>query len=164
MNIIFVLLIAILSPQCGDKTDFEVIKAESQNFAGGTVWSTSGTNYLIHLKAERKLRNVKILSVYVGKTKFDNINVNIDGIAADFSDVDKGDVLVLTFSKVINNRPDVQMPDELIPVQEEVPVAQENVEPPIQFSGDALVCYLEKGKKKYLEINKIERIKPLLRP
>ena len=164
MNIFFILIVAFLSPQCGKKADFSCVKAESQNFAGGTVWSTSGTNYFIHLKANRNLRNVKVVSVYVGKTKFDNIQASIDGIASDFADIDKGDLVVLTFSKLINNRPEVHMPDELIPVQEELPSHQENIETPYDYSGEALICYLERGKKKYMEIEIIEKLKPLLRP
>jgi hypothetical protein len=166
MELFIALMLLFSSPQCPDKSDFSIERAESQNFAGGTVWSPSGTNYTIELKATRKLRNVNVNMLWVGVQRFTEISVLHQGQATGFTDLSKGESIVLTFSHIIINRPDAESYDTEVPNVKTEHSSDEpaTIQPPIEYSGAALICYVEKGKKKYLEIPVFERKNPLLRP
>jgi hypothetical protein len=166
MELLIALVLIFSSPECRNKSDFSIERAEYQNFAGGTVWSPSGTNYTIELKATRKLKNVNVSMVWVGDQRFSEISVLHQGRTTGFTDLDKGESLILTFSHIIINRPEAETYDTDVPGDHAERSSDQPVtmKPPIEYSGAALICYLEKGKKKYLEIPVLDQKKPMLRP
>jgi hypothetical protein len=151
---------------CCEKQDFTVISARSQNFAGGTVWSPSGTNYSIVLKAERNLVNVRFLAVWTGQKRYTGIEAQCNGQNVEFSDISKGETISVSFTALRNNRP-VKNNDENaadIPDPADAAMFGDDTKPPVEFSGVALVCFLEKGKKKFLEIQEFEKLPAQMRP
>lgn len=170
LNLMEILLSALLmmsSVQCRTNNDFSFIRAEYQQFAGGTAWSSSGTNYTIQLKAERNLKNLKFLVIWVGQNSYIEIEALNSNQVIEFSDVDKGETITLKFSRVISNRTQNNPFFYEQPEPEESETRKEtdrNIKPPFEYSGAALISYVVKGKKNHFEVPEFVKIKPLMMP
>ncbi len=166
MKLVVSLLLIFLSSWFPEKSDFTVIRAQSQFFAGGTAWSPSGTNYTIELKAERNLTNVRFLAAWTGNKRYTAITATSNGKNVEFSDVSKGETILISFTALQSNRPqkDGDENTSSFPAPEDAVMYGDDTRPPIDFSGAALICYLEKGSKKFLEIPQFEKLKSQPRP
>jgi len=166
MEYFLALILLVMSPDCKSKNDFSIVRAESQSFAGGTVWSPSGTHYTVELKAERKLVNVKFLSVWIGEKRIVDIQAISNNTIVDFSDLSQGESVILTFSVVQTNHPPSEKNDtsEFGYTPDHPTTTGDDIQPPVKYSGAALISYLVKGKKMFLEIPEFAKQKPLLRP
>jgi hypothetical protein len=159
-------LMLLMSASFSERTDFTVLLAQSQHFAGGTVWSATGANYHVELSAERKLVNVRFLSVWVGGKRYTQLSAVCNTMPVGFSDIDKGETIILKFTALRNNRPERynESPEFDIPDPADMEEYGDDTGPPFEFSGEALICYLEKGIRRYLEIPSFTKLNPQLRP
>ncbi len=167
MEILMSILLMLSSVQCRTNNEFSILKAEYQQFAGGTVWSSSGTNYNIQLKAERNLKNLKFLVIWVGQTSYIEVEALSGNQAIEFSDVDKGETVNLKFSRVIQNRQhnNPYFDNQPQPVDSDNQGSiDQNIKVPFEYSGAALISYIVKGKKKYIVVPEFVKLKPLMMP
>lgn len=147
-----------VSPCCDKSDDFSCVKFESRRFVGGTVRSPSGTNYILEIEANKNIPQIEFEAVWVGNRKFIQLEVLSDSRPWAEKKIKKGDVLTILFKQLIlHSEPN----EEANP---EVDLDGEISDPPIQYSGNALVQYSVKGKKKFLEVENMTQVKPLLYP
>ena len=158
MQIYVAAILILISPLCKTKPDFTLLKAEYRNFAGGTVWSSSGTTYHIEVEVLKNIKNIEINAVWVGKRKFDKLTVVVDNQDIEFNNLSKGQKLRITFTHTVNNNHNIS--DEEFEEMSDGKYADCQIE----FSGKGLILYTVNGKEKYFEIEKMDRLDPLLRP
>ena len=148
----------MVSPPCKTKPDFKILKAESRSFAGGTVWSTSGITYHIELEALKTIKSIEFKAVWIGKRKFEKLTTNVDNEDFQTGRINKGQKLRISFTHSVNNNPNIS--DEEFEEFNDGKYA----DCPVEYSGKGMIFYIVKEKEKYIEIEKIERLEPLLRP
>lgn len=158
MGNLIIALIVFLTPCCEKKADFSCVRCEYRQFAGGIVTSPSGTDYFIELQAVRRVKNLIIETVWIGKRKFVLLNIQYEGKQWDEGTVEKDGILKIQFRLL--NLPDFH--DDATAKDAET---DGNIsEPPYEYSGKVLIEYSVKGKKKFMEIDELSRLKPLMYP
>lgn len=159
MNLIFLSLLIGYMPFCNKKPHVELIKAESQMTAGGTVWSSTTIRYDVYFKTNSSSNLLKFEKIWIDNGYFEANDIHVVNLANNSKDFSKGDSIKVSFSKIIVNRPPEQL-EENIQHNE----SNEIIPPPFKFDGQALISYSYKNKIYYFTIKSFEQLKPVLRP
>jgi hypothetical protein len=155
---LFLSVLFFMTPNCMKVKDFTCLRFEYQQFAGGTVMSPSGTNYVLEIQANKCLKQLQFEAVWVGNRKFIELEVMTENNNPVENKFRKGERIKILFKQLILPSGHFGESDPGVVQDGEI------VEPPQPYSGKALVQYSVKGKKKYFEIEEMIRLKPLMYP
>jgi hypothetical protein len=155
---VFLSVLIFISPNCLKVKDFTCLRFEYQQFAGGTVMSPSGTNYVLEIQLNKCLKHIQFEAIWVGDRKFVDLEVVTDSNNKGENAFKKGEIIKILFKQLM-------LPSEYFGERDSTVVPDgQIVDPPQPYSGKALVQYTVKGKKKYLVIEEMTRLKPLMYP
>lgn len=159
MNFIFLSLLIGCMPFCNKKVQLELIKAEYQMIAGGTVWSSTEIRYDVYFKTNVASSKLKFEELWIDDMYFKGNEIHVINLANNSNQFEKGDNIKISFSKININRPPEHSDSDLKEQQ-----IEEIKSKPFEFEGQALIAYSFKNKIHYFIVKNFEQMKPVLRP
>ena len=134
------------------KDRIEVIDAYSQEWIAGQQDGNNGTNYFFAIKVSKSSENLAFKELWIGNERipfrlFTDIHTTGDTTFA------KNDTVYIRGQIIEDNYLDVKDTSE-ISVEE----------PPIDYTGEALIVYTYRQKLKYYVVKEVEKKSTLRRP
>jgi hypothetical protein len=131
----------------------KLIDAQSYSWAGGRQESGKGTNYTFKVVAGKSSDILKIDQLWIGDLYFEvKPQRQLENLSIT-NEFEKNDTLIIQ----VNHRLLPDESNELKPAFE-----YEQIDPPYQYEGKALIGYKKRGKQKYLEVKEIQNQAPKL--
>lgn len=157
-SILLITLFSVTNNYCFKQ--FELIKATSQKWYGGRQETGFGTYYELTIIPNSNSDNLLFDKMWVGKQYFE-IQCYQKGKKMRNNLFGKGDTITIRVNKdeVHKKLPFVVKDDNSKEkcLTEKYPV-------PKEYTGDALLSYVYKGKRKYFEIKEFTKIEPVYYP
>jgi len=143
-------LYLFISFSCLPFHDIKILDASSQKFQGGREESGSGIQYRIQLIANKDSEKLEIVGVWVDQKMYKPRIVVKSGFQL-VGDFQKGDTLLLTFTKWTHKPEAFETPSEEL---------QSNNMPPEKFKGEGIIEGRIKRKSFFKEIPHFIELNP----
>lgn len=136
-----------------NKDKIEVIDANSQEWIAGQQDGNNGTNYMFTVITLKSSKHINFKELWIGNEKV-SFQLFPDLRSTGDSTFAKNDTIYIRGQIITNNYLlDKNNNNDITPV-----------EPPIDYTGEALIVYSYRCKQKYFVINEIEKKKKLMHP
>ncbi len=137
----------------GNKPDFRVINAGYQNWTAG-IGTSKGTKYFFTCIANKSSRQITIDKIWIKDRMLvpDFYAIRNNKKQKDFF---KGDTIIVFCSFVSN----IEYKGEKV-----INKSSDNTPLPYKYDGEALISYTKKGKRKYMEVKEMKKIKSIPYP
>ncbi len=138
---------------------FEIISATSKEWHGGREEAGYGTYYEINILVKANSDDLKFDKLWVGKNFFE-VQTFQKGKKMRNNLFSKGDTVTIRVNKATRPKP---MPIIKKDGNEKIKNSEKN-NPPKEYKGAALLSYVYKGKRKYIEIKEFDKLEPVYYP
>ena len=150
--IVLAILLTFYTSNIDCNKKFEIVKATSKEWKGGTQESGYGTYYELTIVPKVNSGILRFDKLWIGETYF-QVSCFQKGKRVKNDTFGAGDTITIMLN------------DETVPKSETFDI--NNIEDsvlPKEYSGEALLSYVYSGKRKYSTIKKFTRIEPIYYP